>query len=228
MKREYVMHRAAVKSASASLTNRTSTTPSRECASAASPTVNTSPNAEYGTNDLGHQVMTSYSTPGDAEETEYKYEGFNVSIPKGMTEAIEPIAPIYLPEGKTGTDPYSVSITLNGAPLAIWGALNWRRPEDPETSPGTPMLDLPRNCHVVVNITILDDNTYTFDVDVQPYSVVEVKPFYGLERDENGNIIVSRNEDGTYQVISQRRNSDTRLGRRPAAQTVQRRLMVLR
>lgn len=203
VKREYVMHRAAVKF-SFRIINKSDFNHTFEGVrvSRFSDREYFFPNAEYGTNDLGHQVMTYYSTPASAEEAEYKYEGFNVSIPKGMTEAIEPIAPIYLPEGKTGTDPYSVSITLNGAPLAIWGALNWRRPEDPETSQGTPMLDLPRNCHVVVNITILDDNTYTFDVDVQPYSVVEVKPFYGLERDENGNIIVGRNEDGTYQVIS--------------------------
>lgn len=202
VKREYVMHRAAVKF-SFRIINKSDFNHTFEGVrvSRFSDREYFFPNAEYGTNDLGHQVMTSYSTPASAEEAEYKYEGFNVSIPKGMTEAIEPIAPIYLPEGKTGTDPYSVSITLNGAPLAIWGVLNWRRPEDPETSKGTPMLDLPRNCHVVVNITILDDNTYTFDVDVQPYSVVELRPNFGFERDENGNIIINRNPDGTYEVI---------------------------
>lgn len=158
------------------------------------------PNAEYETNTLGHQVIRSYSTPSTASESEYSYSGFSLFLPKHMEQAVQAIEPVYVPEGVAGGDPYKVSITLNSAPLAIWGELKWRMPgQDIQLS--TPMTDLPRNTHVVVNITIKDDNTYEFTADVQPYSSVQLDPFFGLERDKNGNIIVEHHPDGTFDVI---------------------------
>ncbi len=158
------------------------------------------PNAEYETNSLGHQVIRSYSTPSTAKESEYSYSGFSLFLPKHMEQALKAIDPVYVPEGLAGGQPYKVSITLNSAPLAIWGELKWRMPGQ-DVLLSAPMTDLPRNTHVVVNITIKDDNTFEFTADVQPYSSVKLDPFFGLERDKNGNIIVERHPDGTFDVI---------------------------
>lgn len=158
------------------------------------------PNAEYGTNDLGHQVIKRYYTPAGTQETEYSYSGFSLDLPKRMTEAVRAIEPLYVPEGLATDVPHKVSITLNSAPLAIWGELKWRMPGQ-DALMSTPMTDLPRNTHVVVNIIINDDNTFNFIADVQPYSSVDLDPFFGLERDKEGNVIVKRYPDGTYDVV---------------------------
>lgn len=158
------------------------------------------PNAIYETNSLGHKVIKDYFTPATAKESEYYYGDFSIWLPKRMTQAVQVIDPIYVPEGLAGTVPHQVSITLNSAPLAIWGELKWRMPGQSEAT-GTPMTDLPRNSHVVVNITIKDDNTFEFIADVQPYSSVKLDPLYGLERDKDGNVIVQRYPDGTFEVV---------------------------
>lgn len=158
------------------------------------------PDATYETNSLGHQVIKEYRTPAETVEGECSYTGFSLSLPKNMEKAVQAMDPVYVPEGLSGTVPHKVSVTLDGAPLAIWGELKWRMPGQTEAV-STPMTDLPRNTHVVVNITINDDNTMDFVADVQPYSSVKLDPLYGLERDPNGNIIVERYPDGTYDVV---------------------------
>lgn len=158
------------------------------------------PNAVFAENEFGHQAIKEYYTPEDTQESESSYSGFSVSLPRNMKEAVEAGKPIYVPEGLAGeTITHKISVTLNGAPLDIWADLKWRMPGTDITT-SKPMTDLPRNTHVVVNIT-LHDHTFEAVADVQPYSSVSLNPFFGLERDEDGNIIVGRNEDGSYQVI---------------------------
>ena len=55
------------------------------------------------------------------------------------------------------------------------------------------MTDLPRNTHVVVNVKISHDYSLIVTVNEQPYSYVELDPEFGLDRDENGNIIIKKN-----------------------------------
>ncbi len=206
VEREYVMHRAAVKYSFRVINNsvydhtlegiRINRVADREFLF---------PNAKYTTNDMGHQVIESYQTPDGTVDGEYSYEGFSVKLDKQMSQKgmkAREVACIYVPEGKTIDELYKVSITLNGAPLDMWGELKWRMPGQADSeATNKPMTDLPRNTHVVVNITIKDDNTMDFIAVVQPYSSVELKPFFGLERDQNGNVIVNRYPDGTFDVI---------------------------
>lgn len=161
------------------------------------------PHATYKNNDLGHQVIDSYETPSGsiAEETAYQTTlSKPLKLSKEMKEAVKACDPIYVPEGFKADAAQQVSLTLDGAPLEIWRDLEWLMPGETEATP-RPMVDLPRNTHVVINITIRDDNTYEAVADVQPYAEVVVKPPYGLDRDENGNIVLKRYEDGTYDVL---------------------------
>lgn len=50
-----------------------------------------------------------------------------------------------------------------------------------------------------INAITIHANLLT--VDVQPYAGVFLDPYYGLDRDENGNIITNRYPDGTYDII---------------------------
>lgn len=158
------------------------------------------PNAVYTTNELGHQVIESYTTPSTAKEQTYENKGFSLSLPKRMTQAVKALDPIYVPEGLSAEEAQQVSIALDGASLEIWKDLEWLMPGEENAVP-RPMVDLPRNTHVVVNIIINDDNTMDFIADVQPYAEVVLQPPFGLDRDEDGNIIVERYPDGTYDVI---------------------------
>ena len=55
---------------------------------------------------------------------------------------------------------------------------------------------LPRNTHVVVNIT-LTETDISLTVDVQPFASVELDAGFGLERDPiNGYIILKKDSDG--------------------------------
>lgn len=158
------------------------------------------PNATYTVNDLGHQVIESYSTPATASEQVYENHDFTLSLEKNMTQAIEVMEPIYVPEGLDADTPQQLSIALDGAPLQIWRDLKWVMPGEDEDA-ARPMVDLPRNTHVVVNITINDDNSIDLTADVQPYAGVDLRPSFGLDRDPDGNIIVERYPDGTYDIM---------------------------
>lgn len=41
----------------------------------------------------------------------------------------------------------------------------------------------------------------TWIADIQPFAEVDLDPFFGLDRDEDGNIVTERHDDGTYDVI---------------------------
>lgn len=105
-------------------------------------------------------------------ETVYKTysKEYSFSIPSGCTKKVLPS--IYQLEGKynaavtDGTQRYKTSITLDGGVGTLEAFLK-----------GLP--NLVRNTHAVVDITINESNI-TWEVDVIPYSSVELRPSFGL------------------------------------------------
>ena len=95
---------------------------------------------------------------------------YSFSIPSGCTKKVLPS--IYQLEGKYNaavtneTQRYKTSITLDGGVGTLEAFLK-----------GLP--NLVRNTHAVVDITINESNI-TWEVDVIPYSSVELKPSFGL------------------------------------------------
>lgn len=159
------------------------------------------PDADWEKGSDDRWQMTDYRTPSTAREQEYVYTlATPLSLPTEMTEAVEAVPAFYVPEGLKGNSPQRVSISLDGQDLDVWKNLLWLMPGETQAS-ARPMVDLPRNSHVVVNITIGEDGKLNCIADVQPYTGVKLDPWYGLDRDEDGNIIIKRYEDGTYDVI---------------------------
>lgn len=105
-------------------------------------------------------------------ETVYKTysKEYSFSIPSGCTKKVLPS--IYQLEGKYNaavtneTQRYKTSITLDGGVGTLEAFLK-----------GLP--NLVRNTHAVVDITINESNI-TWEVDVIPYSSVELRPSFGL------------------------------------------------
>ena len=105
-------------------------------------------------------------------ETVYKTysKEYSFSIPSGCTKKVLPS--IYQLEGKYNaavtneTHRYKTSITLDGGVGTLEAFLK-----------GLP--NLVRNTHAVVDITINESNI-TWEVDVIPYSSVELRPSFGL------------------------------------------------
>lgn len=131
------------------------------------------PRAKYGDPDetTGQRVITEYEVPPGVGYYEY---GKDNPVPDGVTvasggEAV--LDPIYLLEGKYTDEPdsegrnYSLEISLNNTT---------RRHYFPELE------TLPRNTHVVVNITCDADSEVTCGIDVIPYSDVPLDPGFGL------------------------------------------------
>lgn len=151
----------------------------------------------------GHRVISDYRTPEGTQEGVYYYHlDEPVVLAPEMTAAVE-IPAFYVPEGLRYEQVDSVqrvSIALNGADFYKWNELKWTMPGE-SLSQSRPMTDLPRNTHVVINATLKDKNTMTLIADVQPYASVTLDPFFGFERDANGNIIVSRGDDGIDIVL---------------------------
>ena len=158
------------------------------------------PDARYETNAQGCQVVKEYNVPATSKEGEYEITGLSLQLPAHMPQAVQAVAPVYVPEGSPGNEQAQrVSISLDGVPLQIWKDLKWHMPGEDEAS-ARPMADLPRNSHVVVNITV-NDHGIDFIADVQPYAEIIVRPPFGLDRDDEGNIIIERYPDGTYDVV---------------------------
>lgn len=155
------------------------------------------PHAVYGT----RNEVISYETPSTASRGNYTTTlSTPLSLPAQMQQAVVAIPSFYVPEGIPSETSQKVSIALDGIQLAEWKNLDWRMPGETETT-ASPMVDLPRNTHVVVNITITDTGIRLI-ADVQPYAEQEVDTWLGLDRDPDGNIITSRHpEDDTYEVI---------------------------
>ncbi|MCM1291363.1 MAG: hypothetical protein NC201_05070 [Prevotella sp.] len=179
------------------------------------------PDADFETNEFGHQEVTAYRTPADASEKKQTFTFTSpLYLPAQMEQAVEAFPSFYLPEGLVTTDILKANITLDGTQLAAWENLKWEFPDGTVVGNDDPRLhNLPRNTHVVVNITINgDNNDMDFVACVQPYSLVELRPWFGLERDPDGNIITKWFEDGTYIVATedgeQRKDKDNDIVRK--------------
>lgn len=202
VEKEYVMHRAAVKY-SVRIINRSQFPHTLEKLrlDRVADREFLFPDADWETNALGHMVIKDYRTPDHTQERVYENTLTEpLVLPAGMEKGVEAITSFYVPEGFKGDQPQRMSITLDGTDLDIWRDLKWIMPGESEAQ-ARPMCDLPRNTHVVVNITISDTNRIDMVADVQPYSGVVLKPWFGLDRDEFGHIIVKRYEDGTYDTL---------------------------
>lgn len=149
----------------------------------------------------GTVILESYRTPEMAKEDTYTANLLTpLSLPSRMEKAVQIVEPVYLPEGLNSESAQKISLTLDGRPLEEWKELKWIRPGESITS-ARPMTDLPRNTHVVVNITLKRTGEIDLIAEVQPYSCVDLHPNFGLDRDDDGNIIITRFEDGTYIVM---------------------------
>lgn len=109
---------------------------------------------------------------------------------------------------ETVEDVYKVAAVVNGV-RTPWRNLEWFYPESPTEL--RDMTDLPRNTHVVVQLNILPHGV-SFSACVQPYAACSLDPFFGLDRDIDGNIIRRREDDGTFWADNPRYgiNGDTR------------------
>lgn len=128
------------------------------------------PRAKYGNpNETGQREIIEYEVPAGVGYYTYGEETFDkaITVNAGGERVL---APIYLLEGKY-TDPdsegrnYSMKISINSIQKKLYF---------PELN------TLPRNTHVVVNITFNKDATVSYEVDVIPYSEVPLKPDFGL------------------------------------------------
>ena len=113
--------------------------------------------------------ITELTIYPEANYATYSKE-YSFSIPSGCTKKVLPS--IYQLEGKynatmaDATQRYKTSITLDGGVGTLEAFLK-----------GLP--NLVRNTHAVVDITINESNI-TWEVDVIPYSSVELRPSFGL------------------------------------------------
>lgn len=139
--------------------------------------------------------ITDYAIPADAETVDRVIDFGGTStltipaaIETGVT--IEPstkdnVGPFYAPEsrnfvpGTTSAQSYSVAFDIEGAQGRI-------------VRPLTDVKALFRNTHVIVDVFMskdLRDLQVMCTIDIQPYSSVELRPDFGLERDDEAQLV---------------------------------------
>lgn len=120
--------------------------------------------------DDNHFFWSSYTTPPAAASASAVTIPCNTALPKGKTVEI---GPFYFPEGAEFASPYTVGFAVDGKQMGNQ-AIQWKIPEEVGTDdPGTPMLDLPRNTHVITNIT-LNYQSWTLDYTVCPWEIHDI------------------------------------------------------
>lgn len=126
------------------------------------------PRAEYAEGDIdGDKKVLNYHVPEDVEYYTYPVVASPdaaVGVEAGTTKKL---SPVYLLEGKyaEGDRKYTLDISIGG----IERVFDFPNLED-----------LPRNTHVVVNITY-DETTLNCVADVRPYTSVVLNPDFGLK-----------------------------------------------
>lgn len=147
--------------------------------------------------------LTDYEVPTSVT-TKNAQVSFNSLFMQAATDAqpspsVEASDAIYLPESKTvknGSDPLQLqeySITVHTKEQAVGGT-----EEEVKTYPAKilpHLASLFRNTHVVVGFIFTEDADELV-VDVIPFTSVELKPDYGLEREEFTGYIVGKDENG--------------------------------
>ena len=146
---------------------------------------------------------TAYHTPRETKFREVR-EKIGISIPSKQPGYRIPRS-LYFTEGSrlAGThtegdkiieDVYKVSVVINGVQTP-WRKLDWFYPEKP--SEIKEMTELPRNTHVVVQFTLTPKGISAVAC-VQPYAEQKLEPFFGLERDKDGNLIRWHEDNDTF------------------------------
>ena len=146
---------------------------------------------------------TAYHTPRETKFREVR-EKIGISIPSKQPGYRIPRS-LYFTEGSrlSGThtegdkiieDVYKVSVVINGVQTP-WRKLDWFYPEKP--SEIKEMTELPRNTHVVVQFTLTPKGISAVAC-VQPYAEQKLEPFFGLERDKDGNLIRWHEDNDTF------------------------------
>ena len=146
---------------------------------------------------------TAYHTPRETKFREVR-EKIGIPIPSKQPGYRIPRS-LYFTEGSrlAGThtegdkiieDVYKVSVVINGVQTP-WRKLDWFYPEKP--SEIKEMTELPRNTHVVVQFTLTPKGISAVAC-VQPYAEQKLEPFFGLERDKDGNLIRWHEDNDTF------------------------------
>ena len=146
---------------------------------------------------------TAYHTPRETKFREVR-EKIGIPIPSKQPGYRIPRS-LYFTEGSrlAGThtegdkiieDVYKVSVVINGVQTP-WRKLDWFYPEKP--SEIKEMTELPRNTHVVVQFTLTPKGISAVAC-VQPYAEQKLEPFFGLERDKDGNLIRWYEDNDTF------------------------------
>lgn len=102
--------------------------------------------------DDNHFFWSDYSVPLEAgSAAAVTIPCGDLVLPKNSTTEV---GPFYFPEGGRYADPYTVGLAVDGPDMGTF-PIYWKIPEQLGTSEaGEPMTDLPRNTHVITNITL--------------------------------------------------------------------------
>lgn len=146
--------------------------------------------------------LTDYEVPTSAI-TKNVQVATSLEIPAATDAQPSPSAEasnaIYLPESKTvkgGSDPLQLqeySITVHTKEQAVGGTEEEVKTYPSKTLPH--LASLFRNTHVVVGFIFTEDADELV-VDVIPFTSVELKPDYGLEREEFTGYIIGKDKEG--------------------------------
>lgn len=129
-------------------------------------------NAVY--TDADHWFWSSYTTPAGVTTRDMVLDfGTGTSIP--ADGKVHEFGPYYVPEGATYVTPYQVGIALDGIDMGMHD-ISWHMPQTPDDV--TSMLDLPRNAHIITEITIQDTKP-EFRYTICPWDEhkIEIPPF---------------------------------------------------
>lgn len=149
--------------------------------------------------------LTDYEVPTSATATAKVATSLEISAAtdEQPSPSVEASNAIYLPESKTvknGSDPslkdlklQEYSITVHTKERAVGGTEEEVKAYPSKTLPH--LASLFRNTHVVVSFIFTEDADELV-VDVIPFTSVELKPDYGLEREEFTGYIVGKDENG--------------------------------
>lgn len=115
---------------------------------------------DFDFTDATQLFWNSYNTPADVTTGEKTWTS-NLTLLPGETRELDPI---YIPEGQAGMteNPYRIAFTVDERNSG-WLSLKWSVPQTPETT--ELMTDLPRNTHVIVNVTLTPEVPVQFRID---------------------------------------------------------------
>ena len=142
--------------------------------------------------------IKDYSLPDDAVMTEYALDlgGKAITVPAAVTAAngratagkLDGVGPFYTTESRNFAADASAD-----ADQSYWVTFGIEGLNRRLTKPLEAVKALFRNTHVIVDVFMtkdIDDPLQVVcTVDVQPYSSVDLRPDFGLERDEENNIV---------------------------------------